>query len=391
MKVNQWTLGLAAMGVISLASAVQAEEGSVPLMTALSATTISGYVDTSAHWNLGTGNANNPPYTIAGRGNAKSDGFNLNVVQLSIAKPLDESEWAAGYKVDLWMGPDANSLGTQTGGGDLAIRQAYVALRAPVGNGIDFKVGAFDTIIGYESLEAGNNPNYTRSYAFWGEPTTHTGVLATYRFCDCLSASAGVADTVGPQINGRALYNKSESYKTYMGSVALTAPESWGSFAGSTLYLGAVNGYSNNGGNGNQTSWYAGATIATPVTGLKLGAAYDFREIYDSGTFDAWAASLYASYQATEKLSFHGRGEWGDLAVKNGRDYSVYALTGTVQYDLWKNVISRLEVRWDHGDSGFLGGSNGELFGGSNPPSGDPPTADTKNAVLVAANIIYKF
>lgn len=382
MKVNQWTLGLAAMGVISLASAVQAEEGSVPLMTALSATTISGYVDTSAHWNLGTGNANNPPYTLGGN---KDDGFNLDVVQLSIAKPLDESEWAAGYKVDLWMGPDANALGTQQwGGGDLAIRQAYVALRAPVGNGIDFKVGAFDTIIGYESLEAGNNPNYTRSYGFSIEPTTHTGVLATYRFCDCLSASAGVADTVGPQINGRAFYQKAESYKTYMGSVALTAPESWGSFAGSTLYMGAVNGFSGaGGGNGNQTSWYAGATIATPITGLKLGAAYDFLELYDTGNGDAWAASIYASYQATEKLSFHARGEWGDQAVVNGKDNNVYALTGTVQYDLWKNVISRLEVRWDHGNSG-------EQFGGSNWPANDPGP-DTKNAVLIAGNLIYKF
>ena len=58
MKFNQWTLGLAAVGVISLASAAQAEESAVPLMTALSATTISGYVDTSAQWNLGTGTGN---------------------------------------------------------------------------------------------------------------------------------------------------------------------------------------------------------------------------------------------------------------------------------------------------------------------------------------------
>ena len=28
------------------------------------------------------------------------------------------------------------------------------------------------------------------------------------------------------------------------------------------------------------------------------------------------------------------------------------ALTGTVQYDLWKNVLSRLEVRWDHAANG---------------------------------------
>ena len=94
-------------------------------------------------------------------------------------------------------------------------------------------------------------------------------------------------------------------------------------------------------------------------------------------------AALYASYQATEKLSFHARGEWADTAVVNGNDAEVYALTGTAQYDLWKNVISRVEVRWDHGNSGAM-------FGGSNWPANDPGP-DTKNAVLVAANLIYKF
>ena len=35
-----------------------------------------------------------------------------------------------------------------------------------------------------------------------------------------------------------------ESYKTYMGSIALTAPDSMGFLAGSTLYAGFVNGFS---------------------------------------------------------------------------------------------------------------------------------------------------
>ena len=43
---------------------------------------------------------------------AKADGFNLDVVKITLEKPLDESEWAAGYKVDLLIGPDAVILGT---------------------------------------------------------------------------------------------------------------------------------------------------------------------------------------------------------------------------------------------------------------------------------------
>src|SRR5437016_4302524 len=257
MKFNRWTIALAAVGVVSLASAAQAEEKASSVMTALSSTTLSGYVDTSAQWNFGTGNARLPDYKFGG--SSKADGFNLNVVQLRIEKPLDEAEWAAGYRVDLWAGPDANTLGTQstlaTGSGDFAIRQAYVALRMPVGNGIDWKIGVFDSILGYESVESGNNPNYTRSFGHSIEPQTHTGVLASYRFNDMISASAGIANTIGPTINDRAQgpnggtvaglsnWTKSESYKTYMASIAVTAPENLGFLSGSTLYAGIVNGF----------------------------------------------------------------------------------------------------------------------------------------------------
>src|SRR2546426_4394520 len=214
MKFNQWTIALAAVGVVSLASAARAEEKASSVMTALSSTTLSGYVDTSAQWNFGTGNARLPDYKFGGGG--KADGFNLNVIQLRLEKPLDEAEWAAGYRVDLWFGHDANTLGTQSSahgaldsgsgfsGSDFAIRQAYVALRMPFGNGIDWKIGVFDSIIGYESVESPNNPNYTRSFGHSIEPQTHTGVLASYRWNDNVSFSAGIANTKGPFINARA-------------------------------------------------------------------------------------------------------------------------------------------------------------------------------------------
>jgi hypothetical protein len=422
MKLDKWTVALAAIGVVSFASAAKAEEKANTVQTALSSTTISGYVDTSAQWNLGTGNANLPPYRFGGA--SKADGFNLDVVQVRIEKPLDEAEWAAGYRVDLWAGPDANTLSTQSifgngshaAQGDFALRQAYLALRTPVANGIDWKVGVFDSIIGYESVESPNNPNYTRSYGNTIEPQTHTGVLASYRFCDAFSASLGVANTYGPFINNRdfapvqaAGNNEAESYKTYMGSVALTAPDSMGFLAGSTLYAGIVNGFDEHYttftpgttdplGAANATSYYVGATVATPVTGLRLGAAFDWLDVHTPTAFRGGATYTiagYASFQATEKLSFHGRAEY--LNDRSNQKFftapnadtgtfvptapnEVLALTGTVQYDLWKNVLSRLEVRWDRG----LGGPN--VWGGETVGAGDE-----KNAVMIAGNLIYKF
>ena len=56
MKFNKWTLALAAAGVVSLGS-VGASRRQHQVLTALSRTTLSGYVDTSAIWKVGTGNA----------------------------------------------------------------------------------------------------------------------------------------------------------------------------------------------------------------------------------------------------------------------------------------------------------------------------------------------
>jgi hypothetical protein len=404
MKFNQWTVALAALGVVSLASAAKAEEQVNSVLTAVSSTTLSGYVDTSAQWNFGTGDANLPPYKFGGA--SKADGFNLDVVQLRIDKPLDESQWSAGYRADLWFGPDANTLGTSSlyGNnsiaypGDFAIRQAYVALRMPVGNGLDWKMGVFDSILGYESVESPNNPNYTRSWGHSIEPQTHTGVLASYRFSELISASAGVANTFTQNINDRPFEPvqttnpQAESYKTYMGSIAITAPESTGFLAGSTLYGGVVNGFSAS-YTDNVTSYYAGATVATPVTGLRLGAAFDLLNVHHiSG--ETWALAGYASFQATEKLSLHLRADYlrdrGEQKFFVAQDSAgvylptnpdkVLTCTATVQYDLWKNVMSRLELRWDHDLTG-----NG-LYGGTTQFEGD-----MVNAWMLAANVIYKF
>lgn len=409
MKVNKWTLGLATLGLVSLPGTGLAEEKMNQMWTALSSTTLSGYVNTSIHWNTGTGNGHTP--AIAYNGSSKQDGFNLNAVKLAIEKPLDEAQWAAGYKAELLFGPDAVSYlttldGNPATGGDssaAAIKQAYVALRAPIGNGLDFKLGVFDTIVGYEVFDGGNNPNYTRSYGFTIEPTTHTGLLGTYQLCKAASISAGIANTHGPFINQKADAGglMAESYKTYMGSLALTAPDDWGSFAGSTAYFGVVNGLNTAGvaPAAIQTSWYAGVTLNTPIKALKAGASFDYLgtgDRFGAGNSYANAWALYSSYQASEKLSFHVRGEYastdttllGDPAGLPGGNSEVVALTGTIQYDLWKNVLSRLEIRYDH----LAGDGDQTGYGGTPAGGGGGGTTGTKrNNVLIAANVIYKF
>jgi hypothetical protein len=97
------------------------------------------------------------------------------------------------------------------------------------------------------------------------------------------------------------------------------------------------------------------------------------------------AAAAYLLVQATDKLSFNSRVDYfsqSQYLTSPGMPEEVLALTETVQYDLWKNVVSRLEFRWDHSLNGT------EAYGGGTTGN---PGPSLKNAFLLAANIIYKF
>ena len=426
MKFNKWTLGLAAVGVISLTSAACADDKLNALQTALSNTAISGYVSASMNWAIsgqaqytGSGNypeGSSPAYFIPFQGGFKQDGFNLDVVKLSISKPEDESSWASGYQVDLLFGPDAvayNSsiapIGYHNGssGADFAIKQAYVSLRTPIGNGIDWKVGVFDSPLGYEVFDAGSNPNYTRSWGYYLEPTELTGVLASYKINDEWSASAGVANTLSAGINNRdnesGFGDGAGSYwhKTVMGSAAFSAPSSWGWAAGSSFYAGVVYGFADGNyygnspvtderANGYQANYYLGATMNTPWKQLTTGVAFDYVHNFLGGDEDywgdAWSLGLYATYKATDKLSLNARGEYVEGTYYNagggGDNDNLVEFTGTVEYDLWANVVSRLELRWDHllSNTGF-----------GIPYVADYGEADKRTSVGFYANIIFKF
>jgi hypothetical protein len=412
MKVNQWTLGLAAAGVVSLGSVAQAEEAANQVLTAVSATTLSGYVSTSGIWKPGTGNAYNTgavKYGLRAYDGGKQDQFNLDVVKLTVSKKLDESEWAAGYTADILIGPDAVTFGTGTAGDNVAIQQAFVELRAPVGNGLNLKMGVFNTPIGYEAFDYTANPNYSRSYGYILEPTTYTGLIASYKVADSASIWAGIANvgTTGTGVPA-AGYNANaggESSKTYMAGVTLTAPADWAGIGGSTLNAGMID-HQSGAGSSDVQNFYVGVNVKTPLEGLSVGASYDYQGRSNLGTtasaagttaasFHANAFGVYASYAVTEKVKFHLRGEYAEGS--NGVFYNsdplglnpgdarneIIAGTATLEYGLWDNVLSRLEVRWD---AAVTGGSQ-SAAAGSNKPFG----VQDKNNITVALNLVYKF
>jgi len=89
-------------------------------------------------------------------------------------------------------------------------------------------------------------------------------------------------------------------------------------------------------------------------------------------------------WQVTDKLTFNTRADYfsqSQYLASSGMPSKAFALTETLQYDLWKNVISRLEFRWDHSANGQ------DAYGGTDPGA----TPSLRNEFLVAANLIYKF
>jgi hypothetical protein len=367
MKFNKWTLGLAAVGVVSLASAARADEKVSQLNTALSNTTISGYVDVGAQYVNAGGAAISLPST---------DSISLNTVDIALDKPLDATPFSAGYHIELWTG--AGTTAPAPAGTGSLVRQAYLALGTTIGGQeIDWKIGVWDTIIGYEGLTSGNNPNYTHSYGFFVEPTDHTGILGSYKINDLVSIQAGIGDDQGANvatINGAATGKPQLAGPTILALVSLTAPDSWGSFKGATLSVGGTD----NTQDGGAQNLYVGATIPTPLAALKFGAAYDYATVMAGGGHIN-VIGVYGTYAATDKLSFNARAELADQsgAAKGTLFASTYGeeFTATASYALWANVLSRVEVRWDHADA-----TSYAIGGGA-----------VKDAFFLGAQLIYTF
>jgi hypothetical protein len=293
------------------------------------------------------------------------------------------------------MGPGAAKRGTglvaSSGSTEFSFNEAYVAVRLPVGNGLDFHVGQFGTYNGYEAYDTYKDPNWSRSYGFYIESSAHTGVSASYKVSDAITLMAGVGNEAGfnNQVDAK---QATESRKAYLAMITLTAPESMGFLKGATLSGGYTIGAASTAlGSWNQGNIYVGASIPTPVAGLSVGAAYDYT--HGSAGFAASyanATALYVSYQPTEKWKFNNRfdyatgssGAYGYVSTSGHPHNQLFAYTLTADYSLWKNVISRAEFRWDHALSGD------RPFGGSAATGGAPTN---KNAVSLGLNLIYMF
>ena len=386
MKMNKWTVGLAAAGVVSLASTAQAEENSV--LTALSSTVISGSVEASY---VGGFSNNN---------NMHGDGaFEANGASLEIGSPLGEGDYSASYNVGLLFGGRAQAFA----GSDQTLKTANLGMNLPFGNGVDLTLGLFDTTVGYEVEASASNPNVMRSYGYAQEPLTHTGLLAATEITEGLSVSLAIVDGFDDNV---ALTGDSSGHSDfgYVLGAELTVPDSLGFLGGSSLYVGYVDGKDagnfglfNTGaadadGNPIQAPnvenelLYIGASVNTPIEGVAIGVAYDDRQW--GNHFDSDSVALYATYSLSEDASLSVRYDNGTAEFAGAED-SFENLALTLDYSIWENVLTRFEMGWESG-VGAVGQQ--ALTGGARPSTSGGGVYDGHgNSSYFALNAFYSF
>ncbi len=388
-------------------------EGINYVETAQKGITLSGFVDTSYTEQFGgRGTAFGPNQAFGHQFDVNNNSFNINAVKIALEKALPTTNtWAAGFRIDTMYGQDAKILSAsdpELGGSSVYLEQALVKVNIPVGNGLQLYMGKFVTFLGYEVIESPANPNFSRGLLFTNAiPLTHTGIYADYKFNDTLEAKFGIVDGWNqsdstPSVPGGSTTDHANDYpfggKAITGQLTINAPGKNANITQSFIYSPSgepSNGAAGFGGADNgpvavYDIWGNWSPTFVKDSALTLGFNIDLGYNGASGTpnqlqtvippasgvgaagFGApdsntwWGAALYTQYKVSNLLTLAARGEYlhedastnpkfGVAAVEND-DFSE---TLTASFNIWDNLLTRVEYRYDHLTTGasFDGGS----------------------------------
>ena len=380
---------------------------------------LSGYVDAGYSYNF---NANPQQKVVPrfGTDTAQAGDFNLYALKLALEKALtDENKAQAGFRADVMFGEDATyftnrdsgttrSDNTSQDSNSLFLEQAYVSIRAPVGNGWDFKVGKFVSILGYEVIERPANMNITYGLLFQQFPLYYTGVLSSYRFDEYLDGKLGVVN--GSNTDNNTTTSGQGDGVALLAALDVTAPGGnatwsnnfqWSTNAendsslddtqpgASSTVVGGLNESSGTGYTFIYNSWGNWAPQACDdklllAFNTVLGTANsnnsadtDPVNVSNSGGTTWWGAGAYLKYQFNDWFHVASRGEYlggnnlhkiSSFPAYSDAGMSLWEYTLTAGFNVIDNLLLRAEYRMDWGtnstqnsnpntqDSGFGGG-----------------------------------
>ncbi|HLY73155.1 MAG TPA: outer membrane beta-barrel protein [Planctomycetota bacterium] len=167
-------------------------DGDSPVMTALKETKLSGFVDAGYefsfnHLSVGGHATNNiganPVRVFDNKGNS----FYLNSVQLNLER-LATEKMIVGYHLELAAGHDPLIYD----GNNVTLREGWIQVLAPLGTGLDIRVGKQDKLAGLEVIESMDDMNYSRSILFGqAQNFSNTGIRMYYHVTDQFWAVLG--------------------------------------------------------------------------------------------------------------------------------------------------------------------------------------------------------
>ena len=330
---------------------------------------ISGFVDTSYSYNF------NEPQTRTNTlrvFDTRAGDFMINNAELVVEKPVSDAS-RGGFRVDLDFGTDPEVVGSVTTGlgannhthgqngetavsDELELQQMYGEYLAPIGKGLDIKLGRFVTMHGAEVIESKDNWNFTRSLLFgYAIPFTHTGLRATYPWADWLSTTVGVS-------NGWDVVDDNNQGKTVEVSATVVP------FEHASLTTTYMIGAEQNADNGNPRNLLDIVASYQPMDPLQLKLNFDYGWEHDGTRLPnagqeknaSWTGLAgYARYQLCEKAALALRAEWlhdadgirtaftSGLNGVTGTDLQILEYTVTGEYKLTDHLLTRLEYRHD--------------------------------------------
>ncbi|BCA56777.1 conserved exported protein of unknown function [Nitrospira sp. KM1] len=323
-----------------------------------------------------TQNFNNPSNRI---NQLRIFDVNSNEVRPNLAQVVLEREsqstsgnWAdrLGFKLKFNAGRDSDFIGGTNLSDWSDFQEFYVQYLAPVGKGLDIKLGQFNSVVGYEVVESPRNANYSRSWLFGiGQPFTTRGGRLSYRFDDQVSLTVGLigyinsarADSRHDYLVESAL-TLAPSKNTSVTLYALAGPRSGPTgTSGGTLFLGGgyvsvrvtdqasvvVESYYAN-QSGSSTISASGNARWNGVAGYvmyDLNRRWGFRfrsELFeDAGGYVSCGGTT--DYQPRANVCFGASSTGSAPAVAQ----TVWEVTSTLQYKPFDSLITRLEYRYD--------------------------------------------
>ena len=109
-----------------------------------------------------------------------------------------------------------------TDNNEVDFQELYAEYIAPIGNGLKIQAGKINTLIGYETINSWENPNFSRSFMFGlGQAFTTTGIRFTYPLASWGTVAIGL-------INGWDNIEDNNRGKSFEWKVDLTPHEKFG-------------------------------------------------------------------------------------------------------------------------------------------------------------------